>query len=243
MKRWLTGWFCAVCVVHAVCADGASAQWFGKKTSPAASASIPWQDLNERASGIAQQMVEKPTVFARGPSETFACNAEQYFWLLDNPDRVVLAWRRLGAKCVNITRRGPGRFGYNDDQGSDVSWETIHQSPSVRLWFAEGKVKGTAALPMVPVKALVVLRHTEGKSPEGKTIMQHQAEVILHTDSKAAALVTKMMGQSATRLTEQGLGQLQLFFSALSSYLERHPDRAEALFRTDKAPVLQQTSR
>ena len=223
------------------CANAAGLLPF-KKAAPAP-AEIPWQELNEHATGLAQPMVDRPTVFSRGPAETFVCAPEQYYWLLDNPDRVVVAWRRLGAKCVNITRRGPGRFGYSDEQGSDVTWETIHQGPGVRIWFAEGKVKASGALPLVPVKALVVLHHTEGKNADGAKTIQHQAEVVIQTDSRAASLVTKMMGQSASKLAEQGLGQMQMFFSALSRYVHRHPDEADALFRPDNVEAIQQTGR
>ena len=235
-------WFCLVCSVHVICAGSASAQLF-KRTPVVAPASIPWQELNERAAIVSQQMIEKPTVFARGAQHTFACMPEQYYWLLDNPDRVVTAWRRLGAKCVSIQRLGSGRFGYTDEHGSDVSWETIHQSPSVHMWFAEGKVKGSAALPMVPVKACVILRHTEGKSSDGASLIQHQAELIIHTDSKAATVITKMMGQSATKLAEQGLAQLQIFFAALSSYVNHHPEQVDALFRPENVQAIQRTGR
>jgi hypothetical protein len=176
-------------------------------------------------------------VQARGPAETFSCTPDQYLWLLDNPDRAVLAWRKLGAKCVSIQRRAPGKFGYVDEAGSDVSWETIHQSPGLRVWYAEGKVKASTVLPLVPVKALVFLRHADGKMPDGNVVVQHQTEVVIHTDSKAAAAVTKLMGQSAPRLAEQGLSQLQLFFSALSCYVDRHPEHLEALFRDETVKI------
>jgi hypothetical protein len=156
------------------------------------------------------------------------------YWLLDNPDRAVAAWRRLGAKCVSIQRRGPAKFGYVDEAGSDVTWETIHQGPGVRIWFAEGKVKPSPVLPVVPVKAMVILRSAEGKARDGVVMVQHHAEVVIHTDSKAAAGVTKLMGQSASKLAEQGLSQLQLFFSALSFYADRHPEHVEKLFSPEK---------
>ena len=95
-------------------------------------------------------------------------------------------------------------------------------------------MKASALLPLVPVKALVILRHAEGKTPDGVAYVQHHAEVVIHTDSKAAAGVTKLMGQSAPKLAEQGLSQLQLFFSALSCYVDRHPERVDTLFRPEK---------
>jgi hypothetical protein len=237
MKRLFAGSVCLLWLLHTACADAANTPPLLKKPDPAQTVAIPWDDLDEHAAALAKSLMDRPTVIARGASETFACVPEQYYWLLDNPERAVTAWRRLGAKCVSINRRGPGKFGYTDETGTDVGWEVIHQSPSVRIWFAEGKVKPSAVLPLVPVKALIVLHHTDGKLPDGTLVVQHRAEVVIHTDSRAASAVTKMMGQSAPKLAEQGLGQLQLFYSALSCYLDRHPERVEVLFRTEGAAV------
>lgn len=237
MKRLLLGWVCALWLIPAACADAVDSPPLFNKPDPSQTVTIPWDNLDERVTALAKQLLEKPALAARGPAETFSCTPEQYYWLLDNPDRAVTAWRRLGAKCVTIQRRGPSKFGYADDAGSDVTWETIHQTPGMRIWLAEGKVKPSALLPLVPVKALIILRHTEAKMPNGGVVVQHQTEMVIHTDSKAAAAVTKLMGQSAPKLAEQGLGQLQLFYSALSCYLDRHPERVETLFRLEPASM------
>jgi hypothetical protein len=229
MKRLSLAWLCVLSALSTNYLDAAT-----PLKKPDQSIPIPWTDLNDRAAGLVKQMMDRPTVQARGPIDSFTCTPEQYSWLLDNPDRAVTAWRRLGAKCVSIQRRGPTKFGYTDEGGTDLTWELIHQAPGMRIWFAEGKVKASSVLPLVPVKALVVLRYTEGKTAEGASMVQHHSEVIIHTDSKAAAAVTKMMGQSAPKLAEQGLGQLQIFFSALSCYVDRHPERVDTLFRQEK---------
>jgi hypothetical protein len=233
MKRLFLGWLCALWLIAPACAIAEDAPGLFKRPDPAQTVTIPWDALDERVAAIAKQMMDRPTLAARSKGETFSCAPEQYYWLLDNPDRAVIAWRRLGAKCVSIERRPGGKFAYIDDAGSDVTWETVHQTAGVRIWFAEGKIKASAVLPVVPVKAMIILRHTDAKLPDGKTVVQHQSDVIIHTDSKVAATATKLMGQSAPKLAEQGLGQLQMFFGALSCYLERHPDRVEALFRAD----------
>jgi hypothetical protein len=77
------------------------------------------------------------------------------------------------------------------------------------------------------------LRHSEAKLLDGGTAVKHQSEVVIHTDNKAANAITKLMGQSAPKLAQEGLGQLQLFFAALSCYLDRHPERVEPLFRPE----------
>jgi hypothetical protein len=199
---------------------------------PAASApTIPLEEMEETARAVARTVVDRPTLAAHGPAEAFACRPDQYYWFLDHPDRAVVAWRRLGAKCVTITARGDGLFGWSDEHGSDVVWRTLHQGPGVHVWFAEGKVRPTGVLPLVPVKAVLVLHHAEGKNLEGATVIRHHCDLFLLTDSKTAATFTKMMGQSAPKLAEQGLGQLQTFFAGLSWYLDRHPEEAEDLLK------------
>ncbi len=181
-----------------------------------------------------RQVLEKPILSAQGPVETFVGSPDHYQLFLDHPDRGVIAWRRLGAQCVSITECGEGQFSWNDDFGSSVVWETVYKSPSQRVWYAQGKVRPGPLLPLVPLRVVVVLNHQEVGSREGGALMKHQAEVFLGTDSKTAAVITRLAGNSAQRIAEQGLGQLQLFFSGLSWYLHRHPEEAEKLLRQEK---------
>jgi hypothetical protein len=174
-------------------------------------------------------VLAKPVMRVRGPSETFRCEPMVYQWLLDHPDRAVKAWLRLGAKCVSITDRGNGRFGCKDGQGSDVHWDTVVSDGSKRVWYAEGVVKLGLLLPSVPVQAILVMNIEEGHNRTGQRAVRHQAELIVHTDSKAAALATRILGASAPHVAEQYVGQIEMFFSALAWYIGEHPDRTSEL--------------
>jgi hypothetical protein len=200
-----------------------------ERTEPRSTATVPLDHLPAALRARVKQTLEHPTFFARGPAEVFACRPEMYYWLMDHPDRAVLAWRRLGAKCIEITDRGNGRFGWSDHQGSDVSWDTIYGDNQMRVWFAEGKVRTGALLPLVSVQVVVVLRYTQDQDAAGRTVMRHQAELSLFTDSRTAALVARLLGSSTQRMGEQYVGQLEMFYSALAWYLEQHPRAAEAL--------------
>ncbi len=181
----------------------------------------------------ARLAVEKATLFSHGPAESFSCDPAVYYWFLDHPDRAVTAWRRLGAKCLSISDRGNGRFGWADEAGSDVVWETVYRAPNLRIWYAEGKVKPGVLLPTVPIRAVVVLRHAEGRGQNGGALIHHQADMFLRTDSTAAALATKLFGASAPRLAEQCLSQLEMFFAGLAWYVHQHPERANVILTGD----------
>lgn len=209
-------------------ANGASLPQRSKNGS---AAKIALDDLAFPQRDLVQEVIDKANLWARGPGESFRCRPEHYQWFLDHPDRAVIAWRRMGARCVSIAPRGPDLFGWSDDTGSEVLWETVFKGPNLRIWFAEGKVKPGPLLPLIPVKAVVVLRHVEAKGMEGQPVVQHQSDLYVHTDNKSAALVTRMLGPSAQRMAEQGLEQLQLFFAGVSWYLNQHPDQEESLLK------------
>jgi hypothetical protein len=202
---------------------------FGSRSTAhqSAAASVPLEELPPRLRGSVKRVLDKPTLFTRGPAEVFTCCPTIYQWLLDHPDQAVLVWRRLGAKCMDIHDQGGGVFAWSDGQGSEVRWWTIHRSAAKRIWYAEGNVRVAGVLPMVPVRGVVVLHHAPAQNPEGRTVMRHQADLFLHTDSKTAALVTRLMGPSAPRMAEQSAGQMEMFFSALAWYLDQYPRKAE----------------
>jgi hypothetical protein len=191
--------------------------------------SVPLDQLPPNVREDVRHALEKPTLFAGGPSESFLCKPELYYWFLDHPDRAVLAWRRLGAACLNITDRGNGRFGWADDQGSDISWETVYNGPNMRIWYAQGQVKPGPMLPLVPARAVVILHHDKTQERADGTVMNHQTDVFVQTDSRTASLVTRLMGPSAPHMAEQSIGQMQMFFSALAWYCQRYPERADEL--------------
>src|SRR5689334_13060775 len=60
------------------------------------------------------EIMDKASLWARGPGESFRCDPEHYLWFLDHPDRAVIAWRRMGAKCVTIVPKGENTFGWSD---------------------------------------------------------------------------------------------------------------------------------
>jgi len=181
-----------------------------------------------------RKLLEKPTLSSSGPIETFVCNPAHYYWLLDHPHRAVEAWRSFGAVCVPINALGNGNFGWDDDTGSAVSWTTIARTAEYRVWYAQGKVRSTKLMPFVPVQGIVVMHHNESRSPSGEPVIHHHADLYLVTESRALGMTTRLFGASANRLAEQGLEQLEFFFSGMSRLLTRYPERAEVILQTSR---------
>jgi hypothetical protein len=216
--------------VGTVAAYGESSS--ARVTAPSA---VPLDDLPKGVRDAVRAVLERPTLHTSGPSESFTCKSAQYYEFLEHPDRAVAIWRKLGAKCLSITDRGKGSFGWADERGSDVHWDMVLSGPKTRVWYSEGQVRPNAWLPTISFQAVVVLHLSETKDGEGHPMIRHQAELFLHSDNKTAALATRLLGPSAPRLAEQYVTQIQTFFSALSWYCAQHPEALESLEREKRS--------
>ncbi len=198
-------------------------------TASAPEIQLPLDELPPEAQERLRQVLDKPTLTVRGPVESFTCVPATYHWLLDHPDRGVQIWRRLGARCIEISARGEGVFAWTDPLGSELTWSTVYLTPKMRVIYASGQVKPGMLLPRVSVQAVVVIHFNEDGQVTQRALLKHQAEMAIRTDSRAVSAAARMMGASAQRLGEQYMGQLQMFYSALAWYLDQHPQEAEGL--------------
>lgn len=194
---------------------------------PRANPAVPFESIPVGWRDQVAKVVQQPTLTAHaGPEEV---RGRFYEWLLEHPDRATLAWRRIGVPCAPIIDLGQGRFGWTDGQGANVSWRAVAKGPDLCIWFAEGQGRMGNLLPVVPAKAVAVLKYTRHLGIDGQPYIMHEVDIYLQTDSKAAALITRLLGPAAPRLAEQGAEQLLLFFAGLSRYIDVHPDEAGTL--------------
>jgi hypothetical protein len=192
---------------------------------------VPLAEIPDRCRAQVRGVLMQSTLSGSGPVEQFPGKPGLYFWFLDHPDRAAKAWRQMGVACQEIVNRGDGRFGWTDGHGSDLRWETVYRAPRMHIWYAEGTVNPGAIFPTVPIRAVVVMHHADAVDAQGESHITHHADLFVQTDSKAAAMIVRLFGPSVPKLTEECLGQMEMFFSALTNYVQRHPEKAEALLR------------
>jgi hypothetical protein len=187
------------------------------------------EDMPAQTRDALTKVMKDPTVTAVCQVEEFIAHPDTYHWLLDHPDRTAAAWRKLGVGAVEIKTLKDGRFFWKDETGSELVWQTVAKGPNGRVWYAEGQVKPGPLLPTFPVTAVAILALSEQARTTGDSVIKHQLEVYLHTDSKAAALVTRVLGDSAPKMAQQGSEQLLMFFSGIAKYAHDKPEKAQGL--------------
>jgi hypothetical protein len=190
---------------------------------------IPLDGVPEQARSRVKLVLDSPTLSVRAGPETFLSAPDVYRWLLDNPVIAIKLWRQLGASVSGVEEPAPGRYVWKDGQGSEVHWHTVVRTGSMQAWYAEGKIKPSVLLPLSAFKAVCIIRYTLGKDAEGRPVIRHQSDFHVRCDGAAMALAARVLGGSAPRLGEHYLGQMQVFFGGMSSYLCQDTARARRM--------------
>jgi hypothetical protein len=238
----LRAWVAGAAGLVAVLATGgdARAQLFRREPPPAKGAvrtlgklPVGTDELPADVQESVRKVLQSPTLTASGPADEFEGRPRTYDWLLSHPDRTAAAWARLNVPCAPITEVEPGHYSFCDESGTNVRWRLVWAGLAGRVWYAEGHVKPSSVLPLVPVQAVAVLRHDLPTDPDSVGPIRQQVDLFMHTDSRAAAAIMKVAGPTAPRMAEQGAQQLGMFFSVMSRYLDRHPEDAGRLLTPD----------
>ncbi len=204
-------------------------------TQPAAAPKTVLDYVAEPYREAVAAVFKNPTMTAKANEDEFAAHGKVYDWLIENPDRTTLAWQRLKVPCVEISSLGKGRFQWTDENGSELVWQCVGRFENGVIWYATGKVKAGTLIPSAPIKAVAVLQSPRSKpNAEGESSFKPTVHLYMHTDSRVANMILKMVGPSAPKLAEQGAEQLLFFFSGIAQYIHRKPEKMEALLAPKK---------
>lgn len=201
------------------------------RATPAAMPRVPLEAITPAIRDKVKSVLDHPSLTSRAQPDAFNAEMPVYSWLLDHPDLTVKLWKLVGANVQDIQQRGDGVYVWRDEHGSDVSWHSVVKADGLHAWYAEGKVKVSALLPLTSFRALAVLAFREGQDADGKPAIQHQVHFLLRCDSKAVSLAAKLLGASMPRMAEQYLGQLQMFYGGMGWYLCQDEERAKKMYR------------
>lgn len=180
-------------------------------------------------SAVIEAIQRRPTLSVTRRESPFVAHPQIYDWLLNHPDRVSLAWHRMGVPCLKIPAQTNGEYSWADPRGSVMTWRVISRTEQRIVWYATGQVKPAALMPAIPVQAVATLESPRRQRNDGSVEISPILRVDFATESRAASAILRMLGPAVPHLAEQGAAQILLFFSGPARYLHHYPERIPQL--------------
>jgi hypothetical protein len=191
--------------------------------------------VQERYRDTVSSIMKSPTISTKGTDDEFLAHPKIYDWLIEHPDRTSLAWQRLKVPCVEIEDLGKGVFKWTDENGSELTWQTVGRFDHGVIWYASGRIKAGTLIPSAPIKAVAILQSPRSVADQsGLSTFKPTVHLYLQSDSRVANMVLKIIGPSAPQIAQQGAEQLLYFFSGVARQIAKKPEQVETLLAPKK---------
>jgi hypothetical protein len=190
---------------------------------------MPLSKLTPQGRNLAQGIINDTTVFRRLPTQQFECDAELYTFMLDYPDLVINMWEVMGVTKVRLTRIGPNAFNLDDGAGTTGKIYVLYRSPSQHVVYAEGNYVGSMVPRAIRGRCVVTIRHGQGRSNDGRTVMQCRLDSFVQLDNFGVELLAKAFHTALGNIADHNLKEICGFVSSVHQAAETAPENLERI--------------
>jgi hypothetical protein len=190
---------------------------------------LPLAKLTPQGRNLAQSIVDDTTVFRRLPTQQFECDADMYAFMLDYPELVINMWEVLGVTKVRLTKFGPTSWNLDDGAGTTGKIHVLYRSPAQHVVYAEGSYVGSMFPRPIRGRCIVTIRHGQGRSEDGRTIIQCRLDSFVQMDNLAVDLLAKAFHTTLGNIADHNLKEITGFVSSVHQAAETAPENLERI--------------
>jgi hypothetical protein len=190
---------------------------------------IPLSKLTPQGRTLAQGIINDTTVFRRLPTQQFECDADLYAFMLDYPELVINMWEVMGVTKVRLTKIGPTSWNLDDGNGTTGKIHILYRSPSQHVIYAEGNYVGSMVPRSIRGRCLVGIRHAQGRTADGRSVMQCRLDSFVQMDSLGIELIAKTFHTALGNIADHNLKEITGFVSSVHEAAETAPENLERI--------------
>ena len=203
---------------------------------------LPLTKLSREDRNRVARVVNDAAVFRRLPTQTIACDAQLYTFLIQHPDLVVNLWRVLGISEVALERTGPNQFRTDDKQGTQGTIEILHADQSSMLALADGMYDGALFTRRVRGRCVLALKNGEYQGENQEPIISTRLDVFIQIENVGAELLVKSFQPLVGHFADHNFRETAHFVETLNRAAQVNPGKIEQLANkmNDISPVTRQ---
>lgn len=192
---------------------------FNKQLRDEALQAIPLAQLSEPARSKVQNVVTRPTIYRRLPTQVVDCDPDLHVFLLRYPEVVVNIWQMMGITKVKVNRVGPHTFDALDGAGTMSRAELIYGTPEVHVYYADGTYDGPMFHNPVSGNCVLVVRSSYADRG-GKPVVTCTMDVFARLDHLGAEILVKTLYPAVARAVDVNFSESVKFVGQVSQAAE-----------------------
>ena len=211
-------------VVGAMAESGSSS----RDTRRRAVEAIPFTRMPAAERRLAEQAIERTTLYRRLPTASIACDAALLDFVLAKPETLVEVWRVLGISRLTFDPVAAGQWRLSDGYGTVGAVRLLHRERSDRggisIFHGRGAYDGPLAPKQLTGSCLVVLRYTtDVDASTGRQRQSVQIDAFLDVDGMGLEIVTRSLQPLIVHSAASNLHEISLFVSQFAAAAARNP--------------------
>lgn len=211
-------------VAGAIADSGSS----GRDVRRRAVETIPFHRMPAAERQLAEQTVQRTTLYRRLPTASIACDAALLEFVLAKPETLVEIWRVLGISRLTFDPVAPGQWRLSDGFGTVGAVRLLHRERTDRggvyVFHGRGAYDGPLAPKQLTGSCVVVLRYaSEADAATGRPRQSVQIDAFLDVDGMGLELVTRTLQPLIVRSAASNLHEISLFVSQFAAAATRNP--------------------
>jgi len=227
-------------VVGAMADSGSSS----RDTRRRAIDTIPLARMPAAERRLAEQAIERTTLYRRLPTASIACDPALLDFVLSKPETLVEVWRVLGISRLTLDPVAAGQWRLADGYGTVGALRLLHRERGdhggLYVFHGRGAYDGPLAPKQLTGSCLVVVRITsDAAAANGRPRQTVQIDAFLDVDGMGLELVTRSLQPLIVHSAAANLHEISLFVSQFAAAAARNPVAvsriADRMTRTPRA--------
>ena len=184
---------------------------------------IPFDKLTRSSRSKVSHVLQKASLYRRLPTQSIACDADLYAFLLNHPEIVVNIWQTMGVTQMTMQRGESGHYQVSDGEGTKGRMEYLYQSPELSIIYSEGSYDGRLYPRTVRGRCLMVLRSSYQRDSAGNAVVVGRLDTFLAIENLGVEIIAKTFQPVIGNAADHNFTETARFVGTLSKTAETNP--------------------
>lgn len=172
---------------------------------------------------MANNVVDKLSLFRRMPEVCFEVNPETYEYFVGHPDIVVSLWQAMGISGMKLRQTGKFKYELDNNDGTVCDLYYLRKSKTTNVIYCQGKFKSPLLKNPIQARGVLCLHSKFEKHKDGTIFVRHHADVFLRFPSPAVETAARLISPVSNYIADRNFQEISLFMHSISLTMARQP--------------------